>query len=315
MRSMITGLMLVLAVSAQAAEIRIDGPAGPLGGEAVLPEGAGQIVVIVPGSGPTDRDGNSPKGISSDAYVLLALGLEAAGIASVRTDKRGMFRSASKGVDPNAVTVAGYAADIRAWADAASSRAGTSCAWVLGHSEGGLMALAAAQDRAGPICGLILVAAPGRPLGDLLREQLKANPANAPILEGAFRAIDRLERGEHPRFAFWEFTLRRLFPTAVHDYLIDLFAQDPAALIAGLELPVLIVQGTHDIQVNEADANALKATQLAARLVLVPNMTHVLKVVGSKDRAANVATYRDPALPLHPDLVPTIVEFLRSHRR
>ena len=298
---------------AQAAEIRIDGPAGPLGGEAILPAGATQVVVIVAGSGPTDRDGNSPQGIRTDAYKLLAQGLAAAGIATIRIDKRGMFRSASKGVDPNQVTVAGYAEDIRTWAAAAKTRAGTDCAWILGHSEGGLMALAAAQRAAAPICGLVLVAAPGRPLGVLLREQLLANPANEPYLEGAFEAIEALERGEAPRLAIWEFTLRRLFPAAVHDYLIDLFAQDPAALIAAVDRPVLIVQGTRDIQIDAQDADALKAAQPAARLVMVPGMTHVLKAVDTEDREANTATYSDPSLPLHPNLLPAIAGFLREH--
>ena len=124
-------LVLALALAAtpvMAGEVRINGPDSPLGGAAILPDGAKTIAVVVPGSGPTDRDGNSPNGLDTDAYKLLAQGLGQAGIASVRIDKRGMFTSASEGVDPNKVTVAGLAGDIRAWAKAAAGKAETTCA-------------------------------------------------------------------------------------------------------------------------------------------------------------------------------------------
>jgi pimeloyl-ACP methyl ester carboxylesterase len=48
-----------------------------------------------------------------------------------------------------------------------------------------LVALAAAQNTPGDICGLILVATAGRPLGAVLREQLRENPANAPVKDQA----------------------------------------------------------------------------------------------------------------------------------
>ncbi len=297
---------------ASAEEVRIDGPAGPLGGAYLAAEGARQIVVIVPGSGPTNRDGNSPGPLQTDAYKLLAEGLATSGIASIRVDKRGMFSSASDGIDPNNVTVAGYAADIRAWSASASAKMGVECAWVLGHSEGGLMALAAAQTP-GPICGLVLVAAPGRPLGVLLREQLQANPANRGILKGALRAIDALEAGEYAEFAIYEFTLKRLFPRGVQDYLIDLFAHDPAVLIKVVDLPVLIVQGTRDLQVTEVDANALKSARPAAELAIIADLNHVLKRVLQPDRAANARTYGDPSLPLHPELLPVVTRFMQMH--
>ena len=314
MRSILLVVFAALATTlAQAEELRIDGPAGPLGGEALVPDGVQQIVVIVPGSGPTDRNGNSPQGLSTDAYKMLAEELAKQRIASIRIDKRGMFSSASTDIDPNKVTVSRLGEDVRAWVAEAASRIGVTCAWVAGHSEGGLVALIAAQDASAPICGLILIAAPGRPLGTILREQLRANPANASILDGALVAIDELERGEKPEFAVWEFTLKRLFPEVVHDFLIDLFAQDPAALIAEVRVPILILQGTRDIQITEADADALVRAQPAAEKKLLAQMTHTLKSVYSEDREANAATYSDPSLPLHAVLVPFIADFIRRN--
>jgi len=151
------------------------------------------IIVIVPGSGPTDRDSNNG-GITNNALKFLAQGLADNNISSIRVDKRGMFASSGAG-DANAVTVDIYAEDYRRWAQEAITLSGQDCAYLLGHSEGGLMVTAAAlgQDN---ICGVITVAAPGRRLSDVLREQLKANPANAFLMKDAEAAITSLENGQ-----------------------------------------------------------------------------------------------------------------------
>lgn len=151
-------------------------------------------ILIIPGSGPTDRDGNNRLGVAASTYRLLAEALAREGIASVRIDKRGMFGSAAAIADANAVTVDDYAQDVHNWARVITRQTGAPCVWVLGHSEGGLVALQAAQRPDG-ICGLILVATPGRPMGDILKAQLRANPANTPLLPDADRAIDTLTGG------------------------------------------------------------------------------------------------------------------------
>jgi len=80
----------LIPAMAAAEPVQIAGPHGPLEAEQIEVGGAAHAVVIVPGSGPTDRDGNSPgAGLATDSYKLLAEGLAQAGIASLRTDKRG----------------------------------------------------------------------------------------------------------------------------------------------------------------------------------------------------------------------------------
>jgi pimeloyl-ACP methyl ester carboxylesterase len=270
-------------------------------------------VVIIPGSGPTDRDGDNPLGVKAAVYRLLAEDLARQGIASVRIDKRGMFSSAAPGVDPNAVTVPLYAADANAWAAEARRRTGAPCAWLLGHSEGAVIALAAAQKADG-LCGLILVSGPGRRLGDVLREQLRANPANAPLLPQAEAAISDLEAGRSVEAAKLHPALQPLFAPAVQPFLTSLFATDPAALARAYRGPILIVQGETDLQTAVADAQALKAARPDATLALLPDVNHVLKAAPA-DRAANLATYADPAAPLAPGVVDAIAGFIRGSRR
>ena len=190
--------LMIAAVAAAAIPMAIPGPHGDLAGTFVGAGKGAPVVLIIPGSGPTDRDGNNAMGVTAAPYRLLADALATKGVSTLRADKRGMFGSKTAIPDPNAVSIADYAADAHNWAKALRKRTGARCVWLLGHSEGGLIALAAAQQPQ-DLCGLILVAAPGRKLGTLLREQLQANPANAPLLPQAMAALDSLEAGKHGR--------------------------------------------------------------------------------------------------------------------
>ena len=298
------------AFATQDLAMEVDGLDGPLAGTFVSPaEPLAEPVIIIPGSGPTDRDGNNPAGIRAASYQLLAEGLARAGIPSLRIDKRGMFASGSAISDANEVTIEDYATDVTDWARTLRERTGRDCVWLAGHSEGGLVALRAAALAPEGLCGIVLLAAPGRPLGTILREQLAANPANAFLLPEAERHIAALERGEpvtepvHP-------ALGPLFGPQLRTFLTSLFAQDPARLAAEIELPILILQGLEDIQVTEADARALAEAAPTARLVLLEEVNHLFKPVPAGDRAANLAAYADPDLPLADGVVASIAEFL-----
>lgn len=291
------------------------GPAGPLKGTMLAPAaGHSPMILIIPGSGPTDRDGNNPLGVKASTYRLLAEGLAAGGIGTVRIDKRGMFASSAAVADANAVTIDDYVADVTAWTAVIRKQTGASCVWLLGHSEGGLVALAAAQKATG-ICGLVLVAAAGRPLGEVLREQLRANPPNASMLDQAMSAIDTLEAGKRVDVTGMDPALMPLFAPQVQGFLISVFSYDPAKLISTISKPVLIMQGKRDIQISVADAERLKQAAPGAELVLLPDTNHVLKTVSSDDRRANGATYADPGLPLAPKVVDAIVSFVTAAAR
>jgi pimeloyl-ACP methyl ester carboxylesterase len=290
-------------------DLTAPGPEGPLAGTLLDPDAKAPLVLLIPGSGPTDRDGNNPLGVAGGPYRQLAEALAAKGIATLRIDKRGLFGSKAAQADPNAVTTADYAADVQAWSKVARARTGRACIWLLGHSEGGLVALQAAQSPVG-ICGLILVSSVGRPMGAVLREQLRANPANAPLLPAADAAIASLEAGKRIDATQLPVPLQTLFPDRLQGYWIDLLSHDPARLVAAVKLPVLILQGTRDIQVSVADAEALHRAQPKATLTLLPGINHVLRPVASDDRAANLATYRDATLPISPSVADAVATFV-----
>lgn len=292
-------------------EIKAEVPSGPLAGTLHMPTigEASAVVVIIPGSGPTNRDGNSPLGIAASTYRMLAEALGAQGVASVRVDKRGMFGSVGQFGDANAVKMADYAGDALAWAKRAAEASGKPCAWIAGHSEGGLTALIAAQQDDPAVCGFVLISSLGRRTADVLRDQLMSNPANWGVLPDALSAIAKLEKGEHVDVSKFHPALQRLFAPVIQDFLIDQMSYDPAELIAKVGKPVLILQGDNDIQIKEIDAQRLADAQPAAKLVILPNVNHVLKVVAKGDIAANFASYADPNLPLAPGIAEAIVDF------
>jgi pimeloyl-ACP methyl ester carboxylesterase len=310
----IFGFAVLAATSATETprEVTIAGPQGALAGT-YHPAGKGApVIVIVPGSGPTDRDGNNPLGVTAASYRLLAEALGKRGIATLRIDKRGMFGSKAAVADGNKVTIADYASDARKWAAEAARLSGAKCAWIAGHSEGAMVALAAAQTEG--LCGTISISGPGRPVGTIMREQLRANPANAPLLVEALAGIDTLEKGGTVDVSGKPQPVSLLFNPAVQPYMRDLLSYDPAMLAATAKGRLLIVQGARDLQVSVADAQALKAARADATLVIVPTANHALKSVG-EDRAANFASYRDSSLPVDPAVVDAVASFVLSAGR
>lgn len=283
----------------------------PLQGTLLTPEGPTRAVaVILPGSGPTDRDGNSPGGLVASTYRLLAEGLAEQGVATVRIDKRGVGASAFAARREEDLRFQTYIDDARDWAAEAARLTGRPCVWLIGHSEGSQIALAAARDGNESVCGLVLLSGAGRPAGIILREQFEAGLPEA-LKAPAFAALDELEAGRpvlDPPPA-----LAALFRPSVQPYLISWLGLNPSDLIVDYDGPVMVGHGSTDIQVSMADARALSEAQPAARLVIWDGVNHVLKIAPA-DRAANIAVYSDPNLPLAPGVVDDVAGFILQPR-
>jgi uncharacterized protein len=304
-------LVFFYTVIAHAAPVATEAylKSGKLSGVMLRPSASSPAVLIIPGSGPTDRDGNNRLGVRGSPYKLLAESLTSKGVTTVRVDKRGMFTSSGAAADASAVTISEYASDVHAWVKVIRDQTNAPCVWVAGHSEGGLVALESSRDPAG-ICGLILLATPGRPLGQVLREQLRLT-LGGPMLVQATSVIKALEAGR--RFNVYDLhpALQRLFSSSMQRYFISSFSYDPALLIADFHKPVLILHGERDMQVTVSDAKRLKQAAPEAKLVLLPNANHFFKLVKSASMAANAAAYVNPG-PLAPRTADEIADFISA---
>jgi pimeloyl-ACP methyl ester carboxylesterase len=291
-------------------DVKLDTKTGTLWGTLTSPSAnpSGPVALIIPGSGPTDRDGNGPT-IHPDTLKLLAHGLAEQGIGSVRIDKRGIGESRAAMTSEADLRFETYANDVHDWVALVRDLTHQDCVWLIGHSEGALVAEVAAQDTNG-VCGLVLISGAGRKAGDVLREQLTARLSD-PLKTEALNTIAELEAGRTIPNPPAE--LAALFRPSVQPYLISWLPLDPAQILATLKLPVLIVQGTSDLQVSVADARRLAAARPDARLVIMPDVNHVLKIAALAHPGENIATYSLPALPLAPGLVDTIAQFMTEN--
>jgi uncharacterized protein len=294
---------------AQTVPVALDTSSGRLEATLELPARCPPHIVALfhAGSGPTDRNGNNPS-LRNDSLKLLAETLAARGIASVRYDKRGVAGSVSAApASQRDLRLSTYVEDARQWLDFLRSDLRFGRRVVVGHSEGSLIGMLAAEGQ--PVW-FVSIAGAGRPAGAVLREQL-ATQLSGTLLTRANEIISELEAGRE--VASVPPDLAAVFHPSVQPYLIDWFRHDPAAIIRRLEHPPLIVQGTTDLQVGVADAELLRSARSDAKLVLIEGMNHVLRQV-SGGIEAQIASYRDPTLPLHPALVEPIAEFIVKAR-
>ncbi|WP_434695547.1 alpha/beta fold hydrolase [Pseudomonas sp. Z1-14] len=288
--------------------ISLDTGNGELFGSLLLPKSDTPVpvVLIISGSGPTDRDGNNPEGGRNDSLKRLAWVLARHHIASVRYDKRGVAASLAATPDERNLSVEAYVADAVAWSHklAADPRLGPLI--LLGHSEGALIAsLAAPQANAAAV---ISVSGSARPIDQVLRQQLSSRLPPALMLRSN-ELLDSLKAGRPD--ADVPAQLQVIFRPSVQPYLISLFRQDPAQAFAALKMPALIIQGSHDIQVSVEDARQLKAAKPDAQLALIEGMNHVMRIVPN-DVKRQLASYKDPNLPLAAELGVQILRFIGS---
>ncbi len=264
------------------------------------------VVILHAGSGPTDRDGNGPL-VQTNCLKLPGRALAAQGIAVLRIDKRGVAASRKALAKEEDIRLETYATDVVAWAAHLRKDPRFTKVGFIGHSEGALIGLIAAKDA--KFDAYVSLCGPGRPLQDVLREQLKKNLPKD-LYEASDKVIAELEAGrmvkESPK------GLEALFRPSVQPFLISMFKHDPAKLVAEFGKPVLVLSGSTDIQVSAEDAKRLGEANPKAKVVTIEGMNHVLKAVEGKLQLVQLPSYSDPSLPLHAKLMPELATFLKQ---
>jgi hypothetical protein len=253
-----------------------------LGGKGKLP-----AVFFLSGSGPQDREGFS-SGIDVGTHEILDR-LTREGFLVLRVDDRGVGGSTgpTKDLDFGDLVEDGRRAArfLLARPDVDPSRV-----VAIGHSEGGLSAPVLAAEE--PLAAIVLLAAPGRPLEDLLREQLLAGKkqagASAAEVEGFGLELDgfldALAKGEELAPDGMPPELAAFLPARA--WLESHIGRDPLPFLEKVRCPILLLQGGKDVQVSaERDAPRLVAALDEAKhpdheLKLFPELDHLFKRAG-----------------------------------
>lgn len=296
----------IFGIVLKAQSVELITPTGTIYGTLKFPAGGQPVPValIIAGSGPTDRDGNNPQ-MKNNSLKILSDSLNSHGIATLCYDKRGIAGSEAAGPEESDLRFENYIDDAVAWAIKLKTDKRFGRIFIIGHSEGSLIGMIAAARA--PVDGFISVAGAGQKAGDILKTQLATQPEA--IKKACYSTIDSLEAGK--TVAEINPLLYSLFRPSVQPYMISWFRYDPCTEIKKLTIPVLILQGTTDIQVSVEDAEKLKEARPEAELVLIEGMNHILKEAPA-DRKANIATYTDPDLPVNGTLVRQITGFIAN---
>ena len=260
------------------------------------------VALIIAGSGPTDRDGNN-QAMTNNSLKMLAMELNKKGIASLRYDKRGIGKSREAGPKEVDLRFENYINDAKGWIYFLKNDFKFSRIIVIGHSEGSLIGMIASQDK--NATKYISLAGAGEAADKILREQLKNQPPSITIQVNAI--LDDFVKGK--TVANTPVELNSLFRPSVQPYIISWVKYDPQKELSKLKIPVLIIQGTTDIQVSTEDAKRLAKAQPKAKLVIIDEMNHILKQAPA-NRQLNIATYTKPDLPLKKELIENLTTFI-----
>lgn len=266
--------------------------------------GSNTLVILIAGSGPTNRNGNQP-GLSTNCYKYLGQQLAQNGIAFFSYDKRIIAQIINKTLDESKLRFEDMVVDATSVLDYFKSKNSYGKIIIAGHSEGSLIGMLTAQKG---VAGYISISGPGRPADQILTEQLtKDQPEAAASLQ---QCIDTMKTtGKWSCDTKVENTAAIFRPTVI-PYLLSWFQYNPYTEIQKLTIPVLIINGDQDLQVQVKDAELLKKAYPKAQLEIIKDMNHVLKNTPTLE--LNTAAYTDGTLPVEPKLVAIITQFVQQ---
>jgi uncharacterized protein len=281
-----------------------------LNGTLILPANAAKkftVMLLQAGSGPTDRNGNSGPVLQTNAYLLIANALAKENIGVLLMDKRGVASSNNTLIKEADFEFEDYVTDLTEWVKLLKKDRRVKDIFIAGHSEGALVGLLAAQQQ--KVKGYISIEGTGERIDKTLVWQITQQSPK--IGAETDSLLQRLRNGQKidtvPPYLF------SVLRPSIQPYFFSWMKFDPCTEIAKLKIPILIIQGTTDLQTVQKQGETLKACAPKSTYFQVTGMNHILKDAPS-DRTKNIATYKDIALPLSAGLTNAIVRFIKMKR-
>ena len=204
-----------------------------------------------------------------------------------------------------------YVNDVTGWIDLLAKDKRFTGITVAGHSEGSLIGMLTCRKRP-EVKGFISIAGAGSPAYDLIEKQVAAQMTPESIRKEVASINESLKNGKE--VAQVPAYLQTLFRPSVQPYLISWYKYNPQTVIASLKMPILILQGKKDIQVQEEEAARLKKASPQAELILIDKMNHVLKDCESINPQQQMAVYNNPSLPVNAALINAIAGFIKKNK-
>ena len=259
------------------------------------------LAIIINGSGPIDRNGNEMMTKNNSAKKL-AEALAKKGIATFRYDKR-TLKAQQLNIDEKDMRFDDFIDDAKAVIKRFSELPNYSSLYIIGHSQGSLVGMIAAQEKAD---GFISIAGAGQTIDSLIVEQIGRQMPG--LEESARTAFNELRA--NGKVKDYNQGLASLFKRSIQPFMFSWMKYDPQQEIKKLEMPVLIINGDNDLQVNTNEAEKLKAAKPEAELVIIENMNHIYRIIDKNDDIANQKSYNEPLRPISNEMVEQISNFI-----
>ena len=259
------------------------------------------LAIIINGSGPIDRNGNEMMTKNNSAKKL-AKALAKKGIATFRYDKR-TLKAQQLNIDEKDMRFDDFIDDAKAVIKRFSELPNYSSLYIIGHSQGSLVGMIAAQEKAD---GFISIAGAGQTIDSLIVEQIGRQMPG--LEESARTAFNELRA--NGKVKDYNQGLASLFKKSVQPFMFSWMKYDPQQEIKKLEMPVLIINGDNDLQVNTNEAEKLKAAKPDAELIIIENMNHIYRIIDKNDDIANQKSYNEPQRPISNEMVEQISNFI-----
>ena len=260
------------------------------------------LAIIIAGSGPTNRNGNQ-NFLKNNSLKKLAEGLTHNGIATFRFDKRIVKQIHQNNVDKD-IMFDDFVSDASDVLDYFQEKGTYNKIYIIGHSQGSLVGMLSAKDKAD---GFISLAGAGNNIGDVIIEQVAKT---APMFnEDTKRVVNSLKEGKTT--TDFPVALASMFNADLQPFMINWMSHNPSEIIKELNMPILIVNGTKDLQVSVSEAEVLKDANKTAELLLIENMNHVLFEIEGDD-LENSKSYNESFRSISPELITGITKFIAS---
>ena len=261
------------------------------------------LVILIAGSGPTDRDGNQQM-MKNNSLRYLAEDLYKQGVASFRYDKRIVQQMKDGSIDERQIRFQDFIDDAATVIERFKTDDNFSRIVVIGHSQGSLVGMVAAQGRAD---GFVSIAGAGQEIDDVIVDQLSKQAPG--LVDNARQSFDDLRvNGVAQNFSPG---LASIFRSDIQPFILTWMQYDPKIEIGKLDMPVLIINGEKDLQVQVSEAQILKDARPDAQMIIIPKMNHIFKEIEGSDMD-NAKSYNDYKLPVMPELVDAISGFVKN---
>lgn len=259
------------------------------------------LIILIGGSGPTDRNGNQ-NFLKNNSLKKLAEGLSNNEIATFRYDKRIVKQIKQGNIDRN-IMFDDFVTDAISVIEYFKKKQTFNHIYILGHSQGSLVGMLAAKERAD---GFISIAGPAQPIDDIIIEQIERT---YPVFTNdAKRVLNSLKNGV--KTDDYPIELAAVFNRDIQSFMMNWMRYNPKEEIKKLDMPILLINGTKDLQVEPKEAQTLHEAVPDSTLELIANMNHVMVIIEG-DNLENSKSYNESFRKISPQLIEAITKIIK----